>query len=143
MAFGKTMLNVAPAGPVLLIAGLTVKNRGTKARTEADKLRAEIDVAIADLGTPDQILRAVGKRARELDDTLIRLVSQATATLDFLESEPYDNHLHAERLQAALILVKSARDVATAPIADESGNLDENTAQLIFKYRDANKEPDA
>jgi hypothetical protein len=140
MVFGKTMLGVTPAGPALLIAGLTVKNRGTRARTEADRLRAEIDVAIAQLGPRDRLLGAVRERARELNDILIRLVSQATATLDVLESEPFDIDRHAERLQAGLMLVKSVRDVATAPIADESGNLDASTAQLIIKYRDANQE---
>lgn len=43
---------------------------------------------------------------------------------------------HAERLQRALILVKSVRDVATAPITDKDGHLDEGVDQLIIKYRD-------
>jgi hypothetical protein len=140
VALGKKILGAAPSGPSLLIAGLVVKNRGAKARTEADKFRAEIDVAAAQLDARDQFLRGMRKRASEVDDVLIRLVSQARAALDLLESEPFDIARHAEWLQAALILVKSVRDVATAPIADESGNLDENTAQLVFKYRDASKE---
>ena len=137
---GTTMLNVATAGPAILIAGITVKNQGTKSRTEADTHRAEVDVAIALLEMRDEVLRGVRKRAGELDEILIRLASQATAALDILESEPFNVDVHAERLQTALILVKSVRDVATAPVADENGNLEENTEQLIFKYRDANME---
>jgi hypothetical protein len=140
MALGATVLNVAVAGPSVLIAGLTVKNRGTKARTEADNLRTAVDVAIAQLDVRDQLLRGVRKRAHELDDILIRMVSQATNALDLLESEPFDIDAHGKRLQAALVLVKSVRDVATAPVADEDGNLDTNTEQLIFNYRDARKE---
>ncbi|MBA5221657.1 hypothetical protein [Streptomyces griseoaurantiacus] len=144
MALGATVLKVAAVGPSVLIAGLTMKNRGTKARTEADNRRTAVDVAIAQLDLRDQRLRGVRKRAHELDDILIRLVSQATNALDLLESEPFDIDAHGKRLQAALVLVKSVRDVATAPIADEDGNLDTNTEQLIFNYRDARKEtPDA
>jgi hypothetical protein len=140
MALGATVLNVAVAGPSVLIAGLTVKNRGTKARTEADNFRTAVDVAIAQLEVRDQLLRGVRKRADELDEILIRLVSQATNALDLLESEPFDIDAHGKRLQAALVLVKSVRDVATAPVADQDGNLDTSTEQLIFNYRDANKE---
>lgn len=134
---GGKMLNVAMIGPSILILGVTVKSQGTKARTEAVKHHTEVDVAIAELDTRDELLRGVQSRAGELDDILIRLASQATDALDLLESEPYDNELHASRLQTALILVKSVRDVATASIADEDGHLDENAEQLFFKYRDA------
>jgi hypothetical protein len=86
----------------------------------------------------------VRKRAQELDDTLIHLVSQTTNALDLLESEDFDINAHGKRLQVALLLIKSMRDVATAPVVDEDGNLDTNTEKLTFKYRDARKEtPDA
>lgn len=135
VALGATMLNVATIGPTVLIVGLTVKNRGTKARTEAAKHEGEIAIAIATLDGRDQLLRGVDERAQELDSILHRLVAQAVSALDVLESEPFDVDLHAERLQAALILVKSVRDVATAPVADEDGNLDEQTTRIVFKYR--------
>ncbi|MEV0971376.1 hypothetical protein [Microtetraspora glauca] len=140
MALGAKVRRAAVAGPVVLIAGLTVKTRGTKARTEADNCRAAVDVLIAQLDVHDQLLRGVRKRAHELDGTLNRLVSQATNALDLLESEPFDIDAHGERVQAALLLAKSVREVATTPIGDEDGNLDPNTEQLIFNYRDAPKE---
>ncbi|MEU8197924.1 hypothetical protein AB0C10_29510 [Microbispora amethystogenes] len=144
MAFGAKVRKAAVAGPVVLIAGLTVKNRGTKARTEADNCGAAVDVLIAHLNLHDQLLRGVRKRVYELDGTLNRLVLQATNALDLLESEPFDFEAHGERLQAAWLLADSVRKVATAPIVGEDGNLDPNTAQLIFNYRDAPKEiPDA
>ncbi|MFD6115150.1 hypothetical protein ACFWG0_34345 [Streptomyces yangpuensis] len=140
MALGATVLKASAAGPSILIAGLTMKNQGTKARTEADSRRTAVDDAIAQLDVRDQFLRGVRKRAHELDDILIRLVSHATNALDLLESEPFDIDAHGKRLQATLVLVKSVRDVATAPVADEDGHLDTNTEQLIFNYRDVRKE---
>jgi len=121
---------------MILIAGLTVMNQGVKARTGADAFRTDVEVAIAQLDGRDALLRGVQERTRELDEILIRLASHATEALDLLESEPFSIDLHAERLQAALILVKEIRDVATAPVANETGELDESTEPLIFKYRD-------
>ena len=117
-----------------------MKNRGTKASTQASKVRGEVEVAIAELDARDQVLHGVRARTREVDSILVQLLSRATDALDLLESEPFCVDTHAERLQAALILVKSVRDVATAPIADDEGNLSKSTEQLIIKYRDVCKE---
>lgn len=140
MDLGTTMLNVAGAGAGLFIAGVTVKNQGTKARTVADEHRAEVDVEVVQLDRHEELLRGVRKWAREQNAILTRLVSQATETLDILESEPFNIDLHAERLQAALILVTAAGQLAIASAVYEDGNLDANTEQLNFKYRDANTE---
>jgi hypothetical protein len=139
MALGAVMLNVAIVGPTVLVAGLTVKNRGTKARTEAEKHRTDVEIGIAQLDTRNELLRAVQSRAGEVETTLARLVADACTSLDLLESEAFDIEAHAERLQQSLILVKSVRDVATAPIVDEDGTLDERTQELVVKYRDPGK----
>lgn len=142
MALGATMLDVATAGPTLLATGLMVKNQGAAAQTTADRLRTDVDIAIGHLDTRDQLLRGVGERACELHSILTRLMSEAAAMIDLLEAEPFDIgiDLHARRLQAALILVKSVREVATAAIVDADFTLDEDTEQLIFKYRYARTE---
>lgn len=142
IALGAAMLNVAVLGPSLLFAGITVKNRGTKARTEAETFRTEVDVAIAQLDVRDSLLEAVKARAREVDVTLNRLMRTAVGALDLLESEPFDVELHAKRLQEGLILVKAVRDVATALIADDDGNLNEQTNDLLFRYRSEVTQPD-
>lgn len=133
---GSTVLKVATVSPIILIAGLTVLNQGVRARTESDAFRTDVDVAIAQLDGRDELLRGVQERTRELDEILSRLASRAADALDLLESEPFSIDLHAQRLQAALVLVKAVRDVATAPVANETGDLDESTDPLIFKYRD-------
>jgi hypothetical protein len=140
MALGAVMLNVAIVGPTVLVAGITVKNRGTKAKTEAEKHRTEVEIAIAQLDTRDELLSGVQSRAGEVEAILTRLVAEAGVALDLLESEPFDIVEHAERLQRSLILVKAVRDVATAPIADENGTLDERTQELVVKYRGPGKE---
>jgi len=141
MNLGGMARNVATVGPAVLIAGIAVKTQGTKARTDADKHKTDVDVAIARLDARDELLRGVQDRADELDRILGRIIGRATKALDTLESEPFDTDIHAEWLQTALILVKSVREVATAPVADEDGTIDADTDRLIFTYRHADKEP--
>lgn len=142
MALGAVVLNVAIVGPTLLVAGITVKNRGTKAKTEAEKHRTDVEIAIAQLDTRDELLNGVQSRAKEVDMILTGLMSEAGSALDFLESEPFRIEEHADRLQRSLILVKSVRDVATAPIVDDDGNLDEQTEKLVINYRASKESPD-
>lgn len=141
MRLGRTAGGAAAIGPAILVAGIAVKNQGTKARTEADRHKTEVEVSIATLDTRDQLLRGVQERAEELEVLIQRMIARAEAALADLESEPFDMSHHAERLQTALILVKSVREVATAPVADEAGNIDAGTQRLIFTYRDIYKEP--
>jgi hypothetical protein len=140
MALGAVMLNVAIAGPTVLIAGISVKNRGTKAKTEAEKHRTDVRIAIAQLHAREELLRAVRSRAVEVEAILTRLVSEAGTALDLLESEIFNQEEHVERLQRSLVLVKSVRDVATAPISDEDGTLNEQTEDLVVTYRAMGKE---
>ena len=137
---GKAALNIAAIGPAVLVAGIAVKNQGTKARSEAARHQTEVEDAIARLDVRDELMQGVQERAHQLDRVLVRLITKATHALDVLESEPLDMALHAERFQVALLLVRSVREVATAPIADEDGNLDSSTDGLIFRYREIAKE---
>lgn len=57
MEFGGLMLNVAGAGVGLLGAGVTVKIHGTKALSQADEHRRNVDVAIAPLDVQDELHR--------------------------------------------------------------------------------------
>lgn len=138
---GKTAGGLAAIGPAVLVAGIAVKNQGTKARTEAERHKTEVEVSIAALDTRDQLLRGVQERAQELQVLISRMIARAKDALDLLESEPFDMSLHAELLQTALVLVKSVREVATAPVADEEGNINAGTQRLIFTYRNMYKEP--
>lgn len=140
MALGARVLDVASAGPTLLLAGFEVKVLGTQAQTKAETHRAEVEILVAQLDVRDEELRGVQERALEIFEILNRLIAEATGALDLLESEEFDLNLHAERLQKALILTKSVRDVATAPIAAEQGSVGENIDKLILKYRHTREE---
>lgn len=140
MALGTKVLSVATTGPTLLMTGFTVKDLGTKAQTEADRHRAEVEVLIAQFDVQDEQLRGVQERAREILDILNRLIAEATDALDLLESENFNPELHAERLQKTLILTKSVRDLATAPVVTEQRSAEEDIDKLILKYRHTRKE---
>lgn len=140
VALGAKVLDVASAGSTLLLAGFAVKGLGTQAQTKAETHRVEVETLVAQLDVRDEELRGVQERALEIFEILNRLIAEATGVLDLLESEEFDLNLHAERLQKALILTKSVRDVATAPIAAEQGSVGENIDELIFKYRHTREE---
>lgn len=136
MKLGDQMLNVVTISPVILIVGLTVLGQGFKAKISAEEFRTEVDLELARLDARDELMRGVQLRANELDGILVRLIDKATGSLDLLESEEFVMPDHAERLQTALILQRAVRDVAIAPVANEDGELDESTDDLIFKYRE-------
>lgn len=141
MALGATALNVVTIGPALLVGGFMVMGQGQKALTKARKFQAEIGVAIAKLDETDALLDAVDDRVDELRLVLERLSALAVGALDELESEPFDAHVHAERFQRALMLSVAVRDVASAQILDDEGELTDRSATLIVKYRTVAEDP--
>lgn len=144
VALGGVVLNVAAIGPTSLVAGLAIKSRGTKAITEAERFRTEVEVELARLRARNTLLRATETRANELTEVLANLTNRATSSMDVLEAEPFDIETHATRLQRALVLVKSVRDVATAPVVNDQGHLHVGTRELILRYRNVESgKPDA
>jgi len=135
VALGGLALNFVTLGPALLVGGLVTKGQGTKQLTKAKEDEAKIAVAIAELDEMDTRLKAVDCRAEELSSILGKLGRRAVEALDLLESEPFDPPAHAQRFQQAMNLVVAVRDVAAAPIIDESGTLTERSAELTVKYR--------
>ncbi|MER6438530.1 hypothetical protein ABT275_19565 [Streptomyces sp. NPDC001185] len=140
MALGATALNFVTIGPALLVGGLVVKGRGAKAMTRARMFEAEIAVAIAELDETDAHLKGVDARAAELRELLTDLTFRALEALERLESEPFDPPRHAVRFQRAMTLVMAVRDVATTPIVDAEGKLDERSANLTIRYRPLTEE---
>ncbi|MER7282601.1 hypothetical protein ABT369_50035 [Dactylosporangium sp. NPDC000244] len=132
------------AGTTVAAASVAAVKQATQTRTDADRHHTQVTTAIADLDLCDEVLRGVGMRAQELDETLTWLTGQATVALDLLESEPFDRGTHDTRLHAALKIAAAVGEVRRAPIIDRNGDLDPQTEKLVFKYRTARKEtPDA
>lgn len=135
MALGRYVQYAPLTGPAILVAGLAVKNEGSKAKTAAEQHRGELEIEMANLDARDDLLRAVRERILEVDRVLGRMIVKAVAGVAALEAETADNGIPAEAFQKAMILVTSVRNIATAPIADEQGRLDEQTGELILRYR--------
>ncbi|QOC93487.1 hypothetical protein [Micromonospora craniellae] len=127
-------------GTIVAAASVAAVKQATQTRTDADRHHTHVATAMADLDLYDELLRGVGIRAQELDETLTWLTGQATAVLDLLESEPFDRGAHDTRLHAALKMAAAVGEVRRAPIVDANGDLDPQTEKLVFKYRTACKE---
>lgn len=135
VALGGMALNFVTIGPALLVGGFVAKGQGTKELTRAKEDEAKVAVAIAELDEMDARLVAINTRAEELSAVLGTLKLRAVEALDLLESEPFDPPAHAERFQRAMGLVIAVKDVAEAPVIDDSGDLSEQSANLKVKYR--------
>ncbi|UJL30982.1 hypothetical protein HZU38_11545 [Mycolicibacterium vanbaalenii] len=140
MALGAAALNFVTIGPGLLVAGLVTHAQGDKALTQAKEVCAKVDVGIAELDEFDAKIAAVDTRAHELRTVLSDLRERAVAALDLLESEPFEAQIHADRFQRAMTLAMAVRDVATAPVIDDAGDLTEESAELTIRYRAMSEE---
>ncbi|MFD7684907.1 hypothetical protein [Streptomyces sp. NPDC059781] len=140
VALGTAALNFVTIGPALLVGGLVFKGQGKKAITQAREFEAKVAVAIAELDETDTRLKGVDARVAELRDLLTDLTSRGLEALDLLESEPFEPRSHAERFQRAMTLVMAVRDVATTPIVDAEGELDERSSNLTIRYRPLTEE---
>lgn len=141
IASGKVALNLVTIGPALLVTGLFVAGQGLRAKTKARAAEAQVNIEIANLNAKQALFDAVSARTNELYMILSDLTERATAALDLLESVPFNPHVHASQFQQALSLTMAVRDVATTPVVDSSGNLNEDAANLKIKYRNLNQEP--
>ena len=91
---------------------------------------------------PSELQAAVDARADELHSVLNKLTARAVDALDLLESEPFDPPAHAGRFQQAMNLVIAVKDVAGAPVIDDSGDLTEESSNLTVKYRAMTEDDD-
>ncbi|MEU4533156.1 hypothetical protein AB0F49_33450 [Micromonospora ureilytica] len=132
------------AGTIVAAASVAAVKQATQTRTDADRHHTQVTTAVADLDLYDELLRGVAMRAQELVETLTWLTGQATASLDLLESEPFDRGAHDTRLHSALKMTAAVGEVRRAPIVDANGDLGPQTEKLVFKYRTTHREtPDA
>lgn len=141
IASGKVALNLVTIGPALLVTGLFAASQGFKAKTQANAVEAQANIEIAELEVRRATLDAVTARTRELWWLLDALTKRAHAALEALESAPFDPAIHASAFQQALSLSVAVRDVATTPVVDQAGELNEESAKLKIKYRRLSEEP--
>lgn len=142
MVAGAAALNFVTIGPALLVSGLVVAGQGEKAKTKARENEAAVNVAIAEMEAAKVAFDAIQDRANELRDLIIAIRDRAIDAIDLLESEPFDPERHAARFQRALSLAIAVRDIASAQVVNEAGNLDEGSARFNITYRPLTKEED-
>ena len=126
----------------MLVSGVVVAGQGWKAKTKARGNELKISAEIAEMQKRKAKFDAIVARAEELDELLDQLVVRATSALDLLESEPFDPSHHAAEFPQALTLAMAVRDVASTPVVDEAGDLNEETATFNVRYRTLIKEAD-
>ena len=142
MAVGAAALNFVTIGPAILVSGFVVAGQGEKAKTKAVENEAAVNIAIAEAQETRAKFDAIITRANELESLLDQLVVRASAALDQLESEPFNPEEHAIPFQQALTLTIAVRDVASTPVVDEAGDLNEETSTFRLRYRNLLKETD-
>ena len=142
MVVGAAALNFVTIGPAVLVSGLVVAGQGEKAKTQARVNEAAVNEAIAEAQATTAAFDAIVARVEEIESLLDQLMARSTSALDLLESEPFDPDRHAGRFQQALTLTFAVRDVASAQVINESGDLNEETAKYKVKYRTLTKEAD-
>lgn len=140
MALGVAALNFVTVGPAVLVSGLVVAGQGEKAKTQARANEAAVNQAIAEAQAMMATFEAIVTRAHEIGSVLDGLVERSVEALDLLESEPFDPDRHATRFQQALTLTFAVRDVASAQVINEAGDLNEQSASYRVKYRTLMKE---
>ena len=142
MVAGAAALNFVTIGPALLVSGLVVAGQGEKAKTKARENEAAGNVVVAEMEAAKVAFDAIQDRANELRDLIIAIRDRAIDAIDLLESEPFDPERHAARFQRALSLAIAVRDIASAQVVNEAGNLDEGSARFNITYRPLTKEED-
>lgn len=139
-AFGAKMLKATAIGPGLFVVGITLMTQGTKQLDAADDLRQVVELKIKKLNLRDEVLRGVQGWAQEKHDAITRATDDATDALDVLEYEPYDETVHFPRFQEALMLTTTVRLLVEIAIAGSNNIVGDDTDQIAFTHRDADKE---
>jgi len=140
MVVGAAALNFVTIGPAILVSGFVVAGQGEKAKTKALANEAAVNIAIAEAQETKAKFDAIVTRANELETLLDQLVLRASAALDRLEAAPFNPKEHAIPFQHSLTLTMAVRDVASTPVVDESGDLNEATSTFRLRYRNLLKE---
>jgi hypothetical protein len=134
MAAGATMLSVIGFAPALLIGGLTLSSEGNKALTQARKIDADVNLAIAGMQAAADLLDRVETRIDEVRSVLEGIDTRAQRALESLESLDFDPDQHGRELLTVLQLVRAIGEVLSTPILDEAGDLTTDSVRIVEKY---------
>lgn len=124
------MTGVAVA-PALLIGGITLAIQGEKAKTQAEKYSADVDVAVAEIDLQVDLLARLRRRCDEIWSVLDRLVQRAEASLAKLATNEFDLDRDLPLLQQTALLMAEVGQVLSTPLLDEQGDLSAESLTII------------
>ena len=127
----------ATVGLAAVAVGTLASRFYAKKNTEAEAYLAEVKLWAEQTQASWTILEGVKKRINELHDVTTELVGRCRAELEKLEMiiPIFDNgnQDHVKTFQQCALLAKSMSELATTPILDAEGNINQQTGVIVAK----------
>lgn len=136
MAAGQAVLQGIGFGSAAAVAAFSFHTHAEKTLTGAESYHARVMEYVAQLAVFHTQLDAIRGRTAELKRVLVGLCGRATAQLDQLEARALDPQRDRELLAQTLLVVKGVVEVARTPLLTEAGDLNEQTAVIVTRYRE-------
>ncbi|MBD2004972.1 MULTISPECIES: hypothetical protein [Cyanophyceae] len=135
MALGTVVLGGITVLPALAIGGFFAAREGEKAMTKAREHEAKVNKAIAEINLAKDVAQKVKKRITELHNVLLSVDTCAIASLNELESQPFDSKRDGEKFQQIAILMEALVAILKTPVLNSEGKLNLGTVTILEKYR--------
>lgn len=137
VALGTAALGVVTIGPTMLVGGLTLNGQGEKAVTKAKEFDAAVAVAVEDHAAFRSFLDTLDTRVDEVGGVLAGLVGRAEEALSTLERlDDFNWQEHAAEFQRGLSLTRAVRDICSAPLIAEDGQMNSETTRMVLEYKE-------
>ncbi|RBY91062.1 hypothetical protein [Blastococcus sp. TF02A-30] len=137
VALGTAALGVVTIGPTMLIGGLTLNGQGEKAVTKAKEFEAAVAGTVADHTAFRSFLDTLDTRVDEVSGVLAGLVERAEDALTALEQiDDFDWKQHTPEFQRGLSLTRAVRNLSSAPLIAEDGQMNSDTTRMVLEYKE-------
>ena len=128
MAGGAVVLGGIVAAPVLLVGGLVLAHKAEEAKEKALASLAKARTDAEAMKDAEVATRTIGRKAADVDQTLLRLHSHLAPDLEFLRTlvqreTDYLSYSHADKKRVCRVasIAVTAKNLLEAPLLDEQG----------------------
>ena len=135
MALGAAVLGGITILPALAIGGFMAAREGEKAMTKAREHEAKVNKVIAEINVAKDYSQQVKRRIVEMRGVFESCNIRAVASLDELESQPFDPKGDAEKFQQVALLIQALVEIMKTPVLNSEGKLNIGTVTILEKYR--------
>lgn len=139
MALGSLVLGGIVIGPTLAVTGFVLADQGEKARTKAKAYAGEVNTSVEKLKLLIAFSHRVEARVDELSELVTRLDARLNDSLGALESIvtsfDVESEQHIARFSKTMALAKGISEIIRAPVLDDAGKLNDETATLLERFR--------